>query len=72
MTQAMIQAIEHLSTTPHPEPVTLERQVYWTAADIARRSYYGQFMGIIVFPLILTMIIAIVLSCAMFGRREGV
>ena len=44
----------------------------YSTADIQRRDFTIEFGLIIIFPLVLMLVILVILSYVMFGRREGV
>ena len=44
----------------------------YATADIQRRDFRIEFGLIIIFPLVLMLVILVILSYVMFGRREGV
>ena len=60
-------------TTPMPQPINLEDSD-WSAdalLDIPRRDLSLLFILSVVLPLSLALVIFVLLSVVMFGRREG-
>ena len=44
----------------------------YSTADIQHRDFRVEFGLIIIFPLVVMLVILVILSYVMFGRREGV
>ncbi len=55
-----------------PEPRREEAEFDYSTADIPRRDFRVEFGLLIIFPLVLMLVILLLLSYVMFGRREGV